>query len=75
MDVEFAIKILDKETTSEAVRELKYYSGFNEERTIDAIEEAMQMGADALRMIQQMSKQIEIDESMNELLEACGFEE
>ena len=75
MDVEFAIKILDKETTSEAVRELKYYSGFNEERTIDAIEEAMQMGADALRRIQQMSKQIEIDESMNELLEACGFEE
>ena len=40
---------------------------------IDAIEEAMQMGADALR--EQMSKQIEIDESMNELLEACGFEE
>ena len=75
MDVEFAIKILDKETTSEAVRELKYYSGFNEERTIDAIEEAMQMGADALRMIQQMSKRCEIDESMNELLEACGFEE
>ena len=73
MDVEFAIKILDKETASEAVRELKYYSGFNEERTIDAIEEAMQMGADALRG--QMSKQIEIDESMNELLEACGFEE
>ena len=73
MDVEFAIKILDKETTSEAVRELKYYSGFNEERIIDAIEEAMQMGADALR--EQKSKQIEIDESMNELLEACGFEE
>ena len=73
MDVEFAIKILDKETTSEAVRELKYYSGFNEEKAIDAIEEAMQMGADALR--EQMSKQIEIDESMNELLEACGFEE
>ena len=73
MDVEFAIKILDKETTSEAVRELKYYSGFNEEKIIDSIEEAMQMGADALR--EQMSKQIEIDESMNELLEACGFEE
>lgn len=75
MDVEFAIKILDKETTSEAVRELKYYSGFNEERAIDAIEEAMQMGADALRKIQQMNKHCEIDESLNELLEACGFEE
>ena len=75
MDVEFAIKILDKETTSEAVRELKYYSGFNEEKTIDAIEEAMQMGADALRNVHQMNKRCEIDESMNELLEACGFEE
>lgn len=75
MDVEFAIKILDKETTSEAVRELKYYSGFNEERTIDAIEEAMQMGADALRKIQQMRGKCEIDESLTELLEACGFEE
>ena len=73
MDKDFAIRILDKSTTSDAVRELKYYSGFNEERTIDAIEEAMQMGADALR--EQTSKQIEIDESMNELLEACGFEE
>ena len=49
MDREMAIRILDKETTSEAVRKLKYYSGFNEEKTIDAIEEAMQMGADALR--------------------------
>ena len=75
MDIDFAIRILDKETTSEAVRELKYYSGFNEEKTIDAIEEAMQMGADALRKVHQMNKRCEIDESMNELLEACGFEE
>ena len=75
MDREMAIKILDKETSSSAIRELEYYAGFDGDKVIDAIEEAMQMGADALRRIQQMSKQCEIDESMNELLEACGFEE
>ena len=73
MDVEFAIKILDKETTSEAVRELEHQVGFDADKVIDLIEEAMQMGADALR--EQKSKQIEIDESMNELREAGGFEE
>ena len=75
MDREMAIRILDKETTSEAVRELEHQVGFDADKVIDLIEEAMQMGADAMRIIQQMSKQIEIDESMNELLEACGFEE
>ena len=73
MDVEFAIKRLDKETTSEAVRELEHHMDFDGDKVVDAIEEAMQMGADALR--EQMSRQCEIDESMNELLEACGFEE
>ena len=73
MDKELAIRILDKETTSSAIRELEYYAGFDGDKVVDAIEEAMQMGADALR--EQTSKQCEIDESMNELLEACGVEE
>lgn len=46
MDAELAIRILDKETTSAA-----------------------------LRKIQQMNKKCEIDESMNDLLRECGFEE
>lgn len=75
MDVEFAIKILDKETTSAAVRELEYYAGFDGDKVVDGIEEAMQMGADALRKIQQMRGKCEIDESLSELLRACGFEE
>lgn len=75
MDREMAIRILDRDSTREAVAELEYHAGFNSDKVIDAIEEAMQMGADALRKVHQMSKQIEIDESMNELLEACGFEE
>lgn len=75
MDVELAIRILDKETTSAAIRELEYYAGFDGDKVMDAIEEAMQMGADALRKIQQMNKKCEIDESMNDLLRECGFEE
>ena len=73
MDRELAIRILDRNSTREAIAELEYFAGFDSDKVVDAIEEAMQMGADALR--EQMSKQIEIDESMNELLEACGFEE
>lgn len=73
MDKELAIRILDRDSTREAIAELEYFAGFDSDKVVDAIEEAMQMGADALR--EQMSKQIEIDENMNELLEACGFEE
>lgn len=54
MDREMAIRILDKESTRAAIKELEYYAGFNDSKVIDAIEEAMQMGADALR--EQMSK-------------------
>lgn len=73
MDKELAIRILDRDSTREAIAELEYFAGFDSDKVVDAIEEAMQMGADALR--EQMSKQIEIDENMNELLDACGFEE
>lgn len=49
MDRETAIRILDRDSTREAVAELEYFAGFDREKVIDAIEEAMQMGADALR--------------------------
>lgn len=73
MDRELAIRILDRDSTREAIAELEYFAGFDSDKVVEAIEEAMQMGADALR--EQMNRQREIDESMNELLEACGFEE
>lgn len=73
MDRELAIRILDRDSTREAIAELEYFAGFDSDKVVEAIEEARQMGADALR--EQMNRQREIDESMNELLEACGFEE
>lgn len=49
MTPEQAIRILDSETSLVAVEELKYYAGFNRDKVIDQIMDAMDMGADALR--------------------------
>ena len=49
MDKEQAIRILSAETSMAAVEELKYYTGFNSDRVIEQIQEAMNMGAEALR--------------------------
>ena len=43
-----AIRILSTETSMAAVEELKYYAGFNADQVIDQIQEAMNMGAEAL---------------------------
>ena len=48
MDVKEAIRILSNKTSEEAVNELKYYSGFNRDAVIQKIQEAMDMGAEAL---------------------------
>ena len=49
MTPEQAIKILDSDTSLVAIEELKYYAGFNRDKVIDQIQEAMDMGAEALR--------------------------
>lgn len=49
MTKEQAIRILDADTSVEAVEELKYYAGFNKDKVIDMIQEAMDMGAEALK--------------------------
>ena len=54
MTVEEAIKILSKDTSLEAVEELKYHAGFNRDKVIEQIQEAMTMGAEALK--KQISK-------------------
>ena len=48
MTPEQAIRILDSETSIIAIEELKYYAGFNRDKVIDQIQEAMDMGAEAL---------------------------
>ena len=49
MTPEQAIRILDSETSLVAIEELKYYAGFNRDKVIEQIQEAMDMGAEALR--------------------------
>ena len=49
MTKEQAIRILSSETSMEEIHKLKYYAGFNQDRVLEQIQEAMDMGADALR--------------------------
>ena len=49
MELEQAIKILSRDTSLEAVNELKYYAGFCSDIVIEQIQEAMDMGAEALK--------------------------
>ena len=58
MDREQAIRILSKETSLEAVAELEYYAGFDRDRVVTQIEEAMDMGADALRRLDRIEKEL-----------------
>lgn len=49
MTPEQAIRILSSETSFEEVGELKYYAGFNQDIVVKLIQEAMDMGAEALK--------------------------
>ena len=49
MTKEQAIRILSSETSMEEIHKLKYYAGFNQDRVLEQIQEAMDMGADALK--------------------------
>lgn len=51
MTKEQAIRILSSETSMEEIHKLKYYTGFNQDRVLEQIQEAMDMGADALRKL------------------------
>ena len=68
MTVQEAIKILSKDTSFEAVEELKYYAGFNQDKVIKQIQEAMTMGAKALekqilleRIVERLEEQKQSD--------------
>ena len=49
MSIEEAIRILDPETLADAITEIKYYAGFNEEKTIEKVEEACVLACDIMR--------------------------
>lgn len=50
MTVDEAIRLLDPKTTEQAVKEIKYYNGFNgKAAALEAFEDACVLAADALR--------------------------
>lgn len=61
MTPEEAIRILDSETSRNAIKELEYYAGFNADKVINQIQEAMDMGAAALKRFMPMYPYAESD--------------
>ena len=51
MTVEEAIRILDPETTEEAISEISYYAGFNRDRVIDKVDEACIIACNIMKNI------------------------
>ena len=49
MSIEEAIHILDPETSADAITEIKYYAGFNEEKAIEKVEDACKLACDIMR--------------------------
>ena len=49
MSIEEAIRILDHETSADAITEIKYYVGFNEEKAIKKVEDACIFACDIMR--------------------------
>ena len=49
MSIEEAIHILDPETSADAITEIKYYAGFNEEKAIKKVEDACVLACDIMR--------------------------
>ena len=49
MSIEEAIRILDHETSANAITEIKYYAGFNEEKAIEKVEDACVLACDIMR--------------------------
>ena len=49
MSIEEAIRILDPETSADAITEIKYHAGFNKEKSIEKVEEACVLACDIMR--------------------------
>ena len=48
MSIKEAIRILDPETSEDAITEIKYYAGFNKEKIIGKVEEACVLACDIM---------------------------
>lgn len=49
MSIEEAIRILDPETSADAITEIEYYAGFNRDKPIEKVNEACAIACDVMR--------------------------
>lgn len=49
MSIEEAIRILDPETSADAIAEIEYYAGFNRDKPIEKVNEACEVACDVMR--------------------------
>ena len=56
MSIEEAIRILDPETSADAIAEIKYYAGFNQDKAIEKVEEACEVACSIMRSFEKLKK-------------------
>lgn len=56
MTLEYATKLLRKETSSKTIAELEYYNGFNKQKTINTINEAIELVCDYAERYEDLMK-------------------
>lgn len=54
MSIEEAIRILDPETSADAIAEIEYYSGFNKDKTIEKVNEACEVACGVMRAFEKL---------------------
>lgn len=58
MSIEEAIRILDPETSADAIAEIKYYAGFNKDKPIEKVNEACVVACDVMKRYLKLQKLI-----------------
>ena len=49
MSIEEAIRILDPETSADAIAEIEYYAGFNKDKVIEKVNEACEVACNVMK--------------------------
>jgi len=58
MSIEEAIRILDLETSADAIAEIEYYAGFNKDKPIEKVNEACVVACDVMKRYLKLQKLI-----------------
>lgn len=75
MDIDYAIKLLHKDTSAQEIINLEYYAGFSYQQVTDKINEAIELLCNIARKYQHLEeiKEGVEDESYQEKRRGSGF--